>query len=337
MEILKNFDLKSLNTLQLQSFAEFYAELRSEADIHEILADSSLKKVPKRVLGGGSNLVMPTLVQGLVLKISNQGKTLLKEDSTHWYVQASAGENWHDFVQWTLAQGYWGLENLSLIPGTAGAAPIQNIGAYGVEVKDFIESVSAISLRDGSKKVFSNTECEFAYRDSYFKNNGRDQWIIWDVTFKLPKENRLALDYGDIRKEAERLGNEINPRTIAQAVINIRQSKLPDPKHIANVGSFFKNPIIPTSLRDQLLNNYPQLVSFQYGESQCKLAAGWLIDQAGWKGKSSGPVGMFEKQALVLVNRGNATADDVWDLAKQVSADVYAKFGVEIEPEPIRW
>lgn len=337
MEILKNFDLKSLNTLQLQAFAEFYAELHSEEDIQYILADASFKNISKRVLGGGSNLVMPTLVKGLVLRISNKGKALTKEDSTHWYVQVSAGENWHDFVQWTLAQGYWGLENLSLIPGTAGAAPIQNIGAYGVEVKDFIDSVSAISLRDGSKKVFSNSDCEFAYRDSFFKNAGKDQWIIWDVTFKLPKENRLALDYGDIRKEAERLGTGLNPRTVAQAVINIRQSKLPDPKQIANAGSFFKNPIVPTALRDQLLNSYPHLVSFQYGESHCKLAAGWLIDQAGWKGKSSGPVGMFEKQALVLVNRGEATADDVWGLAQQVSSDVYSKFGVKIEPEPIRW
>lgn len=337
MEIFKNFDLKSLNTLQLQAFAEFYTELHLEEDFQHVLANTSLQNIPKRVLGGGSNLVMPTLVKGLVLKVSNKGKKLLKEDSNHWYIQVSAGENWHEFVQWCLSQGYWGLENLSLIPGTAGAAPIQNIGAYGIEVKDFIESVSALSLADGSKKVFSNSDCEFAYRDSYFKNAGKDQWLIWDVTFKLPKTNRLALDYGDIRKEAERLGTGLNPRTVAQAVINIRQSKLPDPKQIANAGSFFKNPIIPTSLRDQLLSSYPQLVSFQYGEAQCKLAAGWLIDQAGWKGKSSGPVGMFEKQALVLVNRGEATADDVWGLAKQVSADVYAKFGVEIEPEPIRW
>jgi UDP-N-acetylmuramate dehydrogenase len=253
-------------------------------------------------------------------------------------VQVSAGENWHDFVQWTLQQGYFGLENLSLIPGTAGAAPIQNIGAYGVEVKDFLWEVSALDLQSLEIKKFSNKACQFAYRDSFFKNDGAGKYLIWDVTYRLPKKNILHTEYGDVRKELEKNHTDINALNIAKAVIAIRESKLPDPKKIGNAGSFFKNPIVPTSLRDDLLKNHPTLVSYATTpEGFYKLAAGWLIDQSGWKGKAMGPVGMFEKQALVLVNHGGANADDVWRLADQVIADVKSRFHVVLEPEPIRW
>lgn len=338
IQIHNKTDLSSLNTLQLRSQAEHFVELHSQEHLQSLVTDPHLKKLPWNILGGGSNLVLPSLVQGLVLKLANQGKELSHEDKDFWFVKASAGEVWHDFVQWTLQNGYWGLENLSLIPGTVGAAPIQNIGAYGVEVKDTLWEVGCINLRTGEKKTFSNPECHFSYRDSFFKQEGAGHYLVWDVTFRLPKKNVLHFEYGDIRKELERTNvTQPDPRSISRAVIQIRQTKLPDPNVIGNAGSFFKNPIVPAELRDSLLLKHPHLVSFPYSKTQYKLAAGWLIDQAGWKGKKLGPVGMYEKQALVLVNHGGASADDVWKLARQVSADVKQIFGVEIEPEPIRW
>lgn len=337
MQILTKHDLSLSNTLQLRSQAEHYAELSSPEDLLSLLNDPVLRKMNWRILGGGSNLVLPSLVSGLVLKVSSHKRELVHEDAHFWFVKAQAGDVWDDFVQWTLAQGYWGLENLSLIPGTVGAAPIQNIGAYGVEVKDTLWEVTCLDLQSGEPKVFSNKECRFAYRDSFFKQEGAGKYLIWDVTFRLPKKNTLHLEYGDIRKEVERQGGTPDARTVAKAVIHIRQSKLPDPKVIGNAGSFFKNPIVSKDLRNSLLNQHADLVSYPYEGDQFKIAAGWLIDRAGWKGKKLGPVGMYEKQALVLVNHGGATADDVWKLAQQVSGDVRRQFGVDIEPEPIRW
>lgn len=337
MRIHTNTDLSTFNTLQLRSQAELFVELHSPQNLHDLLNDSSLQRIPWNILGGGSNLVLPSLIKGLVMKVANQGRTLVGEDKDFWFVKAQAGEVWNDFVQWTLQQGYWGLENLSLIPGTVGAAPIQNIGAYGVEIKDTLWEVTCLNLQSGEKKIFNNKDCHFSYRDSFFKQEGAGRYLVWDVTFRLPKQNNLHLEYGDIRKEVERLGTGNDPRTIAQAVINIRQSKLPDPKMIGNAGSFFKNPIVSKELRDGLLAKHADLVSYPYQDGQYKLAAGWLIDRAGWKGKKLGPVGMYEKQALVLVNHGGASAEDVWTLATQVSSDVHKLFGVEIEPEPIRW
>lgn len=338
MQIHKKADLSLLNTLQLRSQAEHFVELYSLEQLQALINDAVLKKLSWNILGGGSNLVLPSLVQGLVLKVASRGKELIHEDQDFWFVKAHAGEVWNDFVQWTIQNGYWGLENLSLIPGTVGAAPIQNIGAYGVEVKDSLWEVSCIELQSGEKKTFSNRDCRFSYRDSFFKQEGAGRYLVWDVTFRLAKKNTLHLEYGDIRKELERMNvTQADPRSIAKAVIQIRQTKLPDPKVIGNAGSFFKNPIVSAELRDSLLKKHPSLVSFSYNDSQYKLAAGWLIDQAGWKGKKLGPVGMYEKQALVLVNHGGASADDVWKLAHQVSADVKSLFGVDIEAEPIRW
>ncbi|KYG68357.1 UDP-N-acetylenolpyruvoylglucosamine reductase [Bdellovibrio bacteriovorus] len=337
MQIRTKVDLSSFNTLQLRSQAEHYAELHSPSDLHAIQDDASLKKLTWNILGGGSNLVLPSSIPGLVLKVSNRGKELVADDKDFWFVKVQAGEVWNDFVQWTLQQGFWGLENLSLIPGTSGAAPIQNIGAYGVEIKDTLWEVTCLDLKSGETKVLSNKECQFAYRDSFFKQEGAGRYLVWDVTFRLPKKNVLHLEYGDIRKELERQQLAADPRTIANAVIHIRQTKLPDPRVIGNAGSFFKNPIVSKEMRDSILMKHTDLVSYPYLDANFKLAAGWLIDRAGWKGKKLGPVGMFEKQALVLVNHGGASADDVWKLANQVSLDVKNMFGVEIEPEPIRW
>lgn len=337
MQLHTQTDLSLLNTLQLRSKAEYFAELHSTEDFHDLLNKNELRKLKWNILGGGSNLVLPSLVQGLVLKISNIGRELVNEDKNFWFVKVQAGEVWNDFVQWTLQQGYWGLENLSLIPGTVGAAPIQNIGAYGVEIKDTLWEVTCLDLQSGEAKVLTNKDCQFAYRDSFFKNEGAGRYLVWDVTFRLPKQNTLHLEYGDIRKELEKENTPADPRSIARAVIKIRQSKLPDPKMIGNAGSFFKNPIVSKEQRDELLKSHPTLVSFPYQGTSFKLAAGWLIDQAGWKGKNLGPVGMYEKQALVLVNHGGADSEDVWKLAHQVSADVKKIFNVDIEPEPIRW
>lgn len=335
--IQTQIDLSHLNTLQLHSKAEHFAEVHSTEDVNSLLDDSEAKNMSWHVLGGGSNLVLPSVVKGLVIKVHNLGRNLTDEDKDFWFIKCAAGENWNDFVQFTLTQGYWGLENLSLIPGTVGAAPIQNIGAYGVEVKDYLWEVTCIDLQNGEAKTFSNAQCGFSYRDSFFKRAGAGRYLVWEVTFRMPKKNQLHLEYGDIKKELQRLHLPLDPRGISEAVIRIRQSKLPDPKVIGNAGSFFKNPIVSAEIRHKLLQLHPDLVSFPYGKNEFKLAAGWLIDRAGWKGRKLGPVGMYEKQALVLVNHGGANADDVWNLAHEVISDVQRKFGVIIEPEPIRW
>lgn len=335
-QILPHFNLTNLNTLGLKSQAEFYTELQSLEDFHQLKSDNSTKNMKWSILGGGSNLVLPSEVSGLVIKMAHLGKFLQGEDSENFYVTVNAGENWHEFVQWTLAHGFFGLENLSLIPGTAGAAPIQNIGAYGLEVKDLIHEVQCLDIKTGETKTFSNSDCHFSYRESFFKQEGQGLYLVWSVTYRLPKKNKLRLEYGDLRKELSRLSLSENARHIAEAVISLRQSKLPDPQVIGNAGSFFKNPIISPEQRASLLQNFPDLVSYPFGD-EFKLAAGWLIDRAGWKGKDLGPVGMYEKQALVLVNRGQAESSDVWALANQVIADVQNKFGVTLDPEPIRW
>jgi UDP-N-acetylmuramate dehydrogenase len=336
MKLQTDFDLTAFNTLGLKSQAVLYAEIQNEADLKQALAEAKNKNLALKILGGGSNLVLPSDVAGLTIHIVNKGRKLIHEDNEFHFVKCAAGEVWHEFVQWTLQQGFAGLENLSLIPGTVGASPIQNIGAYGVEVKDSLHEVTCLDLKDGSFKKFTNAECRFSYRDSFFKQEGAGRYLIWDVTFRLPKKVELHLEYGDIRKEVDRQQLDLNPQSISKAVIAIRQSKLPDPAQIGNAGSFFKNPIVSVAKRNELLKEFPQLVSFVFGDD-FKLAAGWLIDQSGWKGRKLGPVGMYEKQALVLVNHGGAAANDVWKLADTVTQDVLKKFGVTLESEPVRW
>lgn len=337
MNILGPYDLSKLNTLGLKSTSEYYLELNDSSDLEFLIRDPEFKAKKWYILGGGSNLVLPENIFGLVIKMTNQGRQLVYEDKDSWFVKAQAGESWHEFVQWTLANSYYGLENLSLIPGTVGAAPIQNIGAYGVEVKDSIHQVTCINLTSGKTEVFTNEQCLFSYRDSFFKNQGLGKYIIWDVTFRLPKKNILHLEYGDISKELNRLGLPASAPNIARAVISIRTSKLPDPKIICNAGSFFKNPIVTEVQKNALLAKNPSAPFYPAKEGFFKIAAGWLIEQAGWKGKSLGPVGMYEKQALVLVNHGGAKSADVWNLAKQVCMDVKDKFDIQLEAEPVRW
>ncbi|MFC7419745.1 UDP-N-acetylmuramate dehydrogenase [Iodobacter arcticus] len=332
-----NVDLKNANTLGLPATASHFLSLTHPAQLLELSQSSELKALPWRVLGGGSNLVLPEQINALVIAVALKGRRLLREDDEAWYVAAAGGENWHEFVQWTLAQGWAGLENLSLIPGTVGAAPVQNIGAYGVEVKDSLFELTAYSLADGHARVFSAAECQFSYRDSCFKQAEAGKWLIGEVVFKLAKCASIKTNYGDIEQELAALAQPRSASAVAQAVINVRQRKLPDPAVIGNAGSFFKNPIVASELREQVLAAHPELVSYSAGPNHYKLAAGWLIERAGWKGRQLGLVGMYQKQALVLVNHGGARQNDVANLTAAVQADVKEKFGVELEAEPVWW
>lgn len=334
---IHRFNLTAMNTLGLQAGAAQILHFTDLAQLEQWRADPEFNRMPWLVLGGGSNLVMSEYIASNVLQVGLLGKRLVREDAAAWYVAAAAGEPWHPFVQWTLAQGWGGLENLSLIPGTVGAAPVQNIGAYGVEIKDVFEQLTALHLQTGEQRVFTLADCQFGYRDSVFKQGQAGQWVITEVMFRLAKNHQTQTNYGDIERELAVLNLGATPSAVAQAVINVRQRKLPDPAQIGNAGSYFKNPIVSAAMHQQVRAKNPKAVAYALPDGQFKLAAGWLIEQAGWKGKRLGPVGMYEKQALVLVNHGGATAADVLALECAVQADVLAQFGVVLEAEPIKW
>jgi len=335
----RDANLARRNTLALPARAAFLARITAPAQLAALVDTGSLRGMRRFVLGGGSNLVLSGDFEGLVLHMAIPGRALLSEDADAWYVRGGAGENWHDFVGWTLAQGWAGLENLALIPGTVGAAPIQNIGAYGLEVGERFHSLTAYDMGNGEFVRLDRAACRFGYRDSVFKQEGwhlDGRFVITDVTFRLPKQWLPITRYGDI--SAELAAQEIatpNASQIADAVIAVRQRKLPDPAQIPNTGSFFHNPVVDAAIADRLLVSQPGLPHYPQTDGRVKLAAGWLIEQAGWKGRDLGPVGMYEKQALVLVNRGGATGRDVLALMHAVQRDVRAKFGVELEPEPV--
>jgi UDP-N-acetylmuramate dehydrogenase len=335
MHIEQNVDLAPFNTLALPSQAARYQKVTSQAQ----LTASGLAAEKRFILGGGSNLVLTGDFDGLVLHMAIPGKQLLKEDSEAFYIEAGAGENWHDFVQWTLQQGWPGLENLSLIPGTVGAAPIQNIGAYGLEVGDYLHSVTAWDFKKQAFFSVDRSSCRFAYRDSLFKQEGwhlNGQIAISSVIFRIQKNWVANTRYADVTQElATQKISTPSAQDIAQAIIAVRQRKLPDPAVIPNCGSFFHNPVVAGAQAAQLKAAYPVLPQYPQPDGRAKLAAGWLIEQAGWKGKNLGPIGMYEKQALVLVNRGGATGTDVRRTMQAVQADVLAKFGVALTPEPI--
>jgi UDP-N-acetylmuramate dehydrogenase len=331
-----NVSLKTLNTFGIAANAQYFSRIDLIGQLHQLRQDATLFALPRLILGGGSNLVLSDMVDRLVIQIALQGKYIESEDASHVYVCAKAGEKWHEFVLWTLQQGLGGLENLSLIPGTVGAAPIQNIGAYGVELQDYFYQLNAFDFFTGETITLDKAACHFAYRDSIFKHKFKDRMVILDVTFALPKTWQARLNYGDVAQHLA-LKNILqpSPADVSDAIISIRQSKLPDPEMIGNVGSFFKNPIVNAELRDALLVSYPGMVSYPQTDGQFKLAAGWLIEQCGWKGKSLGQAGVFEKQALVLVNLGCATGLEVRQLAQAIQVDVQAKCGVKLEVEPV--
>lgn len=335
MILLNQYDLGPLNTLALPGRAARFVRIETA----EALRDPQFAHGPRFILGGGSNLVLGSDVDRLVLHMAISGKRLLKEDADAFYIEANAGENWHDFVQWTLAQGWPGLENLSLIPGLVGAAPIQNIGAYGLEVGERLHTVTAWDFDRQALVSFDRDDCRFAYRDSRFKQEGwhlSGRMAITSVLFRLPKAWQPNCRYADVAQELAARDIAVpSPRDIAEAVIAVRQRKLPDPTRIPNAGSFFHNPVVDAVQAEALKTAHPGLPSYPQADGRIKLAAGWLIEQAGWKGRSLGPVGMYEKQALVLVNHGGATGHDVKRTMAAVQESVREKFGVALTPEPI--
>lgn len=333
--ILENYPLDSLNTLGLRAKARYFASVTSVGALRRALTFAREKQLDVVPLGGGSNVVLNDPVDALVIAINLQGRTLVRQNGRHIRVCAGAGENWHEFVLWTLAQNAYGLENLSLIPGTVGAAPIQNIGAYGVEIKDSFVSLNAIHVATGEQKTFAATDCAFGYRDSVFKGELRDQYIITSVIFDLDCQLTPRLKYGHLQALlGERLkGADPTAMDISQAVCDIRRQKLPDPEDLGNAGSFFKNPLVSTAKLESLRQDYPDIVAYPAGD-QWKLAAGWLIDKAGLRGVREGHLGTYQHQALVLVNHGQATGRDVIAFSAMIQNRIRGRFGVELEREP---
>jgi UDP-N-acetylmuramate dehydrogenase len=292
--------------------------------------------LPRLILGGGSNVVLTRDFGGVAFLVALRGRRLVAQTSDAWFIEAAAGENWHEFVAWTLENGWPGLENLALIPGTVGAAPIQNIGAYGLEMAERFQCLSAIELATGRAVEFDAAACGFGYRDSFFKGAGRDRFLITAVTFRLPKAWRASSDYADLARELSAQGvAEPGAMDIFDAVVAVRRAKLPDPVVLGNAGSFFKNPVIDAADYAALLAREPEVVAYPQPDGRMKLAAGWLIDQCGWKGQARGDAAVHERQALVLVNRGGASGSDVLALAEAIQADVAHRFGVRLEIEPV--
>lgn len=334
MEILKNASLKPFNTFGIAAYAAKMVRFSSVEDLREIFGNEELSSLPRLVLGGGSNLLFTSDFDGLVVKNEVPGIELLREDSRHYDVKSGAGVNWHEFVLHCIENGYAGLENLSLIPGNVGASPMQNIGAYGVEVKDRFLELEAFNLETLETEIFDAEACEFGYRESVFKRRLKNKYIIVSVTFRLLKKPELNTSYGAIKGELNSLGNhEPTIADVSQAVIHIRSSKLPDPAVIGNAGSFFKNPIVPESVYRKLVDEYPSMPFYPAPEEKYKLAAGWLIEKCGWKGFRKENYGVHAKQALVLVNHGGATGSEIYDLSTAILADVKNRFGVELERE----
>ena len=334
MEIKENYPLKELNTFGLNVKARYYAEIASQEDLCEITRRPEFADNKKLILGGGSNLLFTGNFEGIVLKNNIRGIEKYKEDEAHIWYKIGGGENWHQLVRYIVDKGYGGIENLSLIPGTVGAAPMQNIGAYGTEIREVFEFLEALKLTDCSKEIFNNEDCEFGYRQSIFKKELKDQYIIAWVVLRLDKKPKLNISYAALKNYLEEMGiQDPDIKSVSDAVISIRQSKLPNPEELGNAGSFFKNPVVSRSKFEQLKKEYPDIVGFPLDDQRVKLAAGWLIERCGWKGKVVGNTGSHKKQSLVLVNYGNASGAEIWDLAKQIKQSVYEKFGVQLEPE----
>jgi UDP-N-acetylmuramate dehydrogenase len=337
--ILTQADLVTRNTLALPGRAEWLAVVTKPGQLAALAHCPELAGRRRFVLGGGSNLVLSGDFPGLMVLMALKGRALVGEDDKAWHVSAAAGEKWNDFVQWTLAQGLPGLENLALIPGSVGAAPIQNIGAYGLEAGDYLDYLEAMDLNDGTMRRFSAADCAFGYRESRFKREGwhlTGRYAITRVVFRLPKHWRPRVVYGEVAAELARCGiHAPTPLQVAGAVTALRRRKLPDPEILANAGSFFQNPVVSAEFAAALASAHPELPRYPQRDGQVKLAAGWLIERAGWKGRNLGPVGMYEQQALVLVNRGGATGRDVQTLARAVREAVLARFGVNLTPEPV--
>ncbi len=341
MLVEKNVPLQACNTFHIVARAHTLVRLRSLLDLQALLANPDWALAPKFVLGGGSNIVLTGDVKPMVLKVEIMGRRLVRETARAWVLEAGAGENWHEFIAWSLAQGYPGLENMALIPGTVGASPVQNVGAYGVELQDRFESLDAVDLQTGQLFTLNAAQCGFGYRDSVFKHASKPiglagRALITAVRFALPKPWKAVLGYADLEKKRVQSGiNNPSAQQIFDWVCDIRRAKLPDPALIGNAGSFFKNPTVSAEQCQDIIGREPKIVHYLLADGSAKLAAGWLIDACGWRGKSVGNAGVYEKQALVLVNRGGATGGEVMTLARAIQTSVYERFGIMLEPEPV--
>ena len=336
MQIESGVSLKPYNTFSLPAVARTLVRVTSDADVREVVDHPTLGPAPKFILGGGSNIILTRDMPQVVLKVEVPGIRLVEERGDAWIVEAGAGENWHDVVSHTLAQGWPGLENLALIPGTVGASPVQNIGAYGVELQDRFESLDAVDLVTGCTVTLYSETCRFGYRDSVFKHALAGRSVITRVRFRLPKPWRPVLGYADIdRKMAQADCSAPSPQQMCDWVCAIRRAKLPDPTLIGNAGSFFKNPVVTPEQCQDIIGRDPTVVHYPLLDGSIKLAAGWLIDACGWKGKTVGEAGVYEKQALVLVNRGGAIGSEVMTLARAIQESVYGRFGIRLEIEPV--
>ncbi len=334
MHIQEYISLKPYTTFGIEARARYFVEVDSVESLRQVLSDPIASSHELLILGGGSNILLTRDFDGLVIRLVITGISVAAEDELHTYVRAGAGVVWHELVMQSIEMGLSGLENLSLIPGSVGASPMQNIGAYGVEIKDVFHSLEAIDRQTGELRIFSHEECHFGYRESVFKHELKNRYVIVAVTFKLSRKPHYQISYGDIQKTLEAMGNtELSTKAISAAVIQIRQSKLPDPAELGNAGSFFKNPEIPSEQYEQLKSKFPNIPGYLTTPGQIKVPAGWLIEQAGWKGYREGSVGVHARQALVLVNYGGGTGAEVKALAEKVQASVLEKYGIQLSAE----
>ena len=330
LDIKHNYSLEKLNTFGLDVASEFFYIVKSLKDLRNVLLENKRKKIT--VLGGGSNILFTKFLDGLCLKIDLKGIDIIEENKTNVVINVMAGENWHDFVQWSVTNGFGGIENLSLIPGLVGAAPIQNIGAYGVELKDVFISCNTLNIKDQTEKEFDEKSCLFGYRTSRFKTIDKNNYIITSIKIRLTKEkHKYNISYGPVKEE---IGNrELNLESISNTVIKIRKSKLPDTKLLGNCGSFFKNPVINESKYIELKKKFPSISAFKVQKNQYKVSAAWLIEFLKYKGESIGNVGVYKNQALVLINLGGATGKEVLSLANKITSAVYSTFKINLQPE----
>jgi UDP-N-acetylmuramate dehydrogenase len=333
MKIQHNFSLKNYNTFGIEAKAKQFLAVHNVDELRTVLAQHQSEN--KFILGGGSNMLLTKDIEALVIHIDLKGKKIVNDTADFVWVESQAGENWNEFVLWTIDQNFGGLENMSLIPGNVGTTPVQNIGAYGTEIKDTFDSCQAMAIANQEMKTFSNSDCHFGYRESVFKNEVKDQYVITSVVFKLTKRNhKINTSYGDITAELAK-NNVVTPtlKDVSNAVIAIRQSKLPDPKELGNSGSFFKNPILLKTDFEKIHQQFPEMKYYDISETEVKVPAGWLIEQAGFKGKRFGDAGIHKNQALVLVNYGNATGQEILDVSKNIQETIFNTFGIQIEAE----
>ena len=334
MNIIANYPLLKLNTFGVDVKAKYFVSINTVNELIELTKTKVFKDLQLLILGGGSNILFTKDFDGLVILNSIKGKEIIDQTQESIFLKIGAGENWHELVMYTVDNGWGGIENLSLIPGNTGTAPMQNIGAYGVEIKETFVELEALEISSGKIVKFNNSDCEFGYRESVFKNKMKNQYIILNITLELKKNPVLNINYGDVKAilESQNINNP-SIKDVSDAIISIRQSKLPDPKIIGNSGSFFKNPIVSLNQLELIKKKYPNVVNYKINENEFKIAAGWMIERAGWKGKKFNNYGVHEKQALVLVNYGLANGMEIFNLSEEIILDIKDKFGIKLERE----